>query len=257
MPSPQSIGVRISGTKALGSPTLRRLWLAIFASLLLSVPTFAQPPGDICETALPITIPGVTEGNTCGYANNYDEMCPYDAIGPDRVYVFVPAEDMVLDFTMCVGITDYDTKLLIFQNGCQTWNDLVACNDDYCTAPNYPYPYVSRLDSIVITADSTYYIVVDGYGNECGNYTLQVTPWIPPPDPPENLIIRTNDPPHIHLSWDASEGATIYYLSYATDLHDDLPSAPLATTSDTFYVDSNVVNQPPPRRLYLVRAGNQ
>jgi hypothetical protein len=45
----------------------------------------------------------------------------------------------------------------------------IACNDDSsCGLPSRVTPFVN--------AGTTYYIVVDGYGGDSGNYTLTVTP---------------------------------------------------------------------------------
>ena len=51
----------------------------------------------------------------------------------------------------------------------------IACNDDWCTGPNYPYEYLSYLREVFLWAGNTYYIVVDAYGPDCGEYVLRIT----------------------------------------------------------------------------------
>jgi hypothetical protein len=47
---------------------------------------------------------------------------------------------------------------------------LVACNDDACGVSNYQ----SELTLVALTFGNVYFIVVDGYGGECGDYILLV-----------------------------------------------------------------------------------
>ena len=226
----------------------------LLVSLASAFAVSAQLPGDVCETALPIVIPGAIDGNTCGFTNNYDIMCPYDdMLSPDMVYTHVPAEDQVLDFNLCTGITDYDTKIYIYAEACTGWDQLVACNDDACTAPNYTVgPYVSHMAHVMLIGGTTYFIIVDGYGHECGNFTLSVS--LTPPNPPQHLTIRRDlDPaPHIVLRWNPSFAANTYFV-----YRDSVPSPTtlLATTSDTVFVDSNAVDNSRTQFFYAVTAG--
>jgi hypothetical protein len=111
-------------------------------------------------------------GTTIGYTDDYDEICPFDApLSPDVVYSYAPAADEVIDITLCVG-SAYDTKLYVYEN---VAGSLVACNDDACTSPNYLDPYVSSLFGVSLFTGNTYYIVVDGYGGDAGDYTIDIT----------------------------------------------------------------------------------
>jgi hypothetical protein len=135
--------------------------------------------GDRCEDAT--VIPGIPYsdfGNTCDYTNDYDEVCPYTgSTAPDVVYSYTPEADIDVTINLCVGITDYDTKLYVYEDVCQVpddGQDPYACNDDDCVAPG-GQDYVSRITCLSLYAGHTYYIVVDGFGEECGNYTMDVT----------------------------------------------------------------------------------
>ena len=132
--------------------------------------------GDTCATATPITtLPFGDMGNTCASADDYDEVCPYNAPGsPDVVYSYSPATDECIDITLCNG-SAYDTKLYVYEDSCGSYQSgfFVACNDDSCPG------YVSELLCVQLFAGHTYYIVVDGYGGDCGYYTIDIAKHTP------------------------------------------------------------------------------
>ncbi|HSN55939.1 MAG TPA: hypothetical protein VLT32_14800 [Candidatus Sulfomarinibacteraceae bacterium] len=185
--------------------------------LLDKTPTTVVPPppdpdvilqgGDTCATATVISsLPYTDDGTTVGYTNDYDEVCPYsDSTSPDVVYAFTPATDMAIDISLCVGTTNYDTKLYVYEGSCPGAGN-IACNDDECTAPLYPSSFVSSLTAVPLTGGQTYYIVVDGYGGDSGPYSIDVAEWQPPPPPvecdgPELLYYQTVHTPDD--SWNA------------------------------------------------------
>lgn len=136
-------------------------------------------PGDTCANAKIITGEPYTDlGSTCGYTDDYDESCPFNQPGaPDVVYRYAPAWDTVVDITLCLTETDYDTKLYVYEGECP--GNLIACNDDACSTASHPAAFVSKLSWVFLQAGHTYYIVVDGYGGACGTYELLLIP--PPP----------------------------------------------------------------------------
>ncbi len=134
--------------------------------------------GDTCGAAVGLgALPATVSGTTIGYANDYEEVCPYSSTSPDVVYSYTPAANMTVIASLCTPgtNTDYDTKLFIYENACP--GTLTGCNDDSCTSPLYSGPYVSEL-MVDLTAGNTYYFVVDGYGGGSGNYTLNVEEFI-------------------------------------------------------------------------------
>ena len=130
--------------------------------------------GETCEDAIIIpALPYEDAGNTCGFANDYDEVCPYPgSTAPDVIYSFTPDLDYNVTVSLCNDGTDYDTKLYIYEGECP--GTLVACNEDRCNTPQHPSAYVSRLSNIDLLAGRTYFFVVDGYGAACGNYVITV-----------------------------------------------------------------------------------
>jgi hypothetical protein len=131
--------------------------------------------GETCATATVIpTLPYTDDGSTAGAVDDYDEVCPYTgSLSPDVVYSYTPGTTITVDVTLCVGVTDYDTKLYVYENTCPDGGPF-ACNDDSCTAPGGQL-YVSALSALTLTAGNTYYFVVDGYGSGSGNYTIEIT----------------------------------------------------------------------------------
>ncbi|MBN2565899.1 MAG: hypothetical protein JXB46_09330 [Candidatus Eisenbacteria bacterium] len=129
--------------------------------------------GDTIEEALVIpTLPFCAAGSTCGFTNDYDEMCPWGGSNsPEVVYAYTPAADMCVSISLCDSY--YDTKLYIYTD---EWppGSPYACNDDNFDCVDPPVDYTSWLPEIGLTAGQIYYIVVDGYGNQCGDYVLEI-----------------------------------------------------------------------------------
>ena len=188
--------------------------------------------GDRCEDATPIpAIPYTDNGTTVGYTNDYDEVCFFTgSTSPDVVYSYTPEADICVDITLCIGQTDYDTKLYIYEDVCQDPGDgqePYACNDDYCSAP---YNYDSELYGVAFNVGHTYYIVVDGYGTASGNYTIDITEVDCPVDPCENAIYHNGEPDgvngyscerHISQGWDSwvVDDVELLEETHISDIH--------------------------------------
>ncbi len=131
--------------------------------------------GDTIEECWTIpSLPFFDTGNTCAYANDYDEVCPYvGSTAPDVVYAYEPPYDMCVSISLCDSY--YDTKVYIYQDvvGNVPWPD--GCNDDNFNCVDPPVSYTSWIESLELFAGNTYYIVVDGYGGDCGDYVLEMT----------------------------------------------------------------------------------
>ncbi len=118
-----------------------------------------------------VVIPGLPfsdNGNTCQFLDDYDEACPYTgSTSPDVVYSFTPAADVFINVDLYGSA--YDTKTYIYDAAM----NVVACNDDYYS------DYTSRLEAVALTGGTTYYIVIDGYGGDCGDYVLNIDEFVP------------------------------------------------------------------------------
>ncbi|MCK4461441.1 MAG: dockerin type I repeat-containing protein, partial [candidate division Zixibacteria bacterium] len=138
-----------------------------------NVPSEQKQGGDDVGSATVIdAVPYYNTGTTAGYTNDYDEVCPYTgSTAPDVVYSFAPDADIVVDISLCDS--DYDTKLYLYENTV-TPGDPFACNDDACPG------YRSALWELQLYGGNTYYIVVDGYGTDYGDYVIDMTEYFEP-----------------------------------------------------------------------------
>jgi len=133
------------------------------------VPTYeGRIEGDTIETAFNIQyFPFTDSMDTCPFLHDYDECCPYTgSMSPDVVYEYYCQYTRSIDIDLCAS--SYDTKVFVYENDL---GNLVGCNDDmlYCGASGYQ----SWL-SVELLAGNTYYIVIDGYGSDCGTYELYI-----------------------------------------------------------------------------------
>ena len=128
---------------------------------------YTRQGGDTIGEAVPIAVGETDTGTTVGYTDDYDEVCPYSgSTSPDVVYVFSPNTTGDYEFDICES--GYDTKIYVYD----TSMNLMGCNDDYCndSAGN---PYRSYL-AIQNMAPGDYYIIIDGYNGDAGDYQLTV-----------------------------------------------------------------------------------
>ncbi len=104
-------------------------------------------------------------GTTVGYTDDYDEVCPYSgSTSPDVVYTFTTSPwPPVVDIDM-LG-SSYDTKIYVYDENLE----LVACNDDFYA------DYVSKIEALALEPETRYYLVIDGYGGDAGDYLLTIS----------------------------------------------------------------------------------
>lgn len=142
--------------------------------------------GETIETAYVVPLlPFYTSGNTCPFLDDYDEICPYwGSTAPDVVYRYDAIMSCALEIDLCYS--GYDTKLYVYENT-HTPGSPLACNDDAgCGMTGFQ----SRVFIPEIVAGSSYYIVVDGYGDACGNYELYIQDYHPCVGCPSDALIE-------------------------------------------------------------------
>jgi hypothetical protein len=133
----------------------------------------------VADAILIPAVPYSDTGNTSDNIDDYDEVCPYSgSLSPDVVYAYSPAEDQNLIIDLCTSA--YDTKIYIYENFV-TPGEPYACNDD----EDCELSYRSRLEYIPVFTGNTYYIVIDGYGSDSGDYEMFFDTIGPPPPPCE------------------------------------------------------------------------
>jgi hypothetical protein len=131
---------------------------------VLANPASDRAGGETILDATPIgALPFTDTGATCDNVHDYDEVCPYeDSTAPDVVYSLNLQVNITVDIDL--GGSEYDTKVYVYDEDLE----LVACNDDYHA------DYTSKIEGVDLVARMTYYVVVDGYGEDCGAYTLTI-----------------------------------------------------------------------------------
>ena len=133
--------------------------------------------GDTCGAATVVsTVPFSDNGTTCGSADDYDEHCNSASSAPDVVYQLTPAENRCVNVSMCNG-TDFDAKLYVYSSatgncpagGSGNTTLDVACAESGCPGGGGALPRIANLQ---LTGGVTYWFVVDGAGDACGNYQI-------------------------------------------------------------------------------------
>ena len=156
-----------------------RIYSFFFFIFIFSfISSFGQLLGEDCLNPIIInSIPYVNVGNTNNANDDYYASCPdYGNQGGsnDIVYQFTNgANDRYIDISLCENITNYDCQLYIFENDCN--GNPVGCQEDGCQSPNYSAAYNSKITAQFLAANTTYFIVVDGYSaSSNGDYQLNV-----------------------------------------------------------------------------------
>lgn len=140
------------------------------------------PPASGCSVCAAAAVVPADGGVFTGAVTGNSTMqgtCIDSAGSPERVYSWTPTRSGVATFATCGGTTNYDTALYLLNSTCAVGSQ-IACNDD---TPNCPaadgLPNNTQHGSRItqnVTAGTTYYVVVDGWGGRRGNYSLTITP---------------------------------------------------------------------------------
>jgi hypothetical protein len=122
--------------------------------------------GGICVGALacvaaPVAA-GQTMGDTAGGVNALNPGCQGSSDAPESVFVFVSEVDA--DIAVDTEGTDFDTVLYVLEADCETE---LACDDDDGAGTTSALTFRA-------TAGQPYFIVVDGYRENAGPFTLNI-----------------------------------------------------------------------------------
>ncbi|MBL7014403.1 MAG: carboxypeptidase regulatory-like domain-containing protein [Candidatus Marinimicrobia bacterium] len=158
-------------------------WTAEPATNLMSFPGDEQiilswlPPGggggggtqgDNMDNPFIVTgVPFTDNGTTEGFTDDYDEECPYTGSESNDVVYLFSTSGGTYDFSICES--GYDTKLYIYDGD----GNVVDCNDDACNNAAGDL-FRSLLEGIEL-GSGIYYVIVDGYGSQNGEYQLDIT----------------------------------------------------------------------------------
>jgi hypothetical protein len=150
-------------------------------------------PGLIEASRLPFTV----SATTFGAVNDLNPGVPcltsqQSGNGADVVYQFTPADTQ--NYILTVTPTgEYDTSIYIVTN-CASLTG--------CTSADFGGAGVAETLRRNLTAGTTYFIVVDGFGGDAGDFTLSFEPSIPlAPNPPTVLVATIVSSTEIRLDW--------------------------------------------------------
>ncbi|RFN58108.1 T9SS type A sorting domain-containing protein [Marixanthomonas ophiurae] len=139
------------------------------------------PENDICSGALPISCGESITGSTDDATIDVDApVCNTDITAPGLWYTFTDDSGLVTDYTVSLCDSDYDTKVTVYTGDCGN----LICetdNDDSCGLQSEA--------NFQGDGNTTYYILVHGFGTNTGNFTLTVDCT---PVPPANDMISNS-----------------------------------------------------------------
>jgi hypothetical protein len=121
--------------------------------------------GETCAEAPAITaLPYCDQGTTVGAVDNYD------GFSPEVVYSYTPTVTENIKISLC-GNSNYDTRLIVYSGACpDAGGTLIFNNDDWCGLQSCSEAF----GTLTVTAGTIYYILVDGFSGNVGQYTLKV-----------------------------------------------------------------------------------
>ena len=163
------------------------------------------PANETCATATVIDtsrLPFNASATTFGANNDVDpgQTCFTKVLssrGPDVVFQFTPA-DTQLYFITATPKGDYDISLYVTTN-CSSFSTCLSADVGGSGDPEN----VSQS----LTAGVTYFIAVDGFGGDSGDFTLTVVPSMPhSPAAPTGLTATPISPTQVNLAWTDNSG---------------------------------------------------
>ncbi|MCF7842292.1 MAG: choice-of-anchor J domain-containing protein, partial [Lentisphaeria bacterium] len=179
-----------------------------------------------CADEVIMDLPFSYVGTNAGFGDDFDVS---GTDGEDIAFQIEVFEGDVFDVTLCSELTDYDTKVEIFNEDCMTSTGFYDDDGPFGSCPESPAPYTpSELLGVSLPAGN-YLIVVDGFSGAVGNFELTVSP----ATMARAVAGRSDD-----LEMELTKLATLGMESHEADLS----SAPiLRTTVNTRSFDGFVV----------------
>lgn len=130
------------------------------------------PDGDQCANPIVVAFDEnmqyTDSQNSCDYADNFGQA------GSDVVYEFTLDGVYSVTMSLCNSVEAFDSYMWLMPgDGCG--EAYITYDDDACGTETW----LSQISDVVLTA-GTYYIGVDAYEGECGNYTLDISAELAP-----------------------------------------------------------------------------
>jgi len=159
-----------------------------------------QGGDDIASATVISSMPYLDSGTTIGYQDDYQESgVGGSSTAPDVVYSYTPGVNEMVEIDLCES--SYLTNLWVYRNSEDT---VVAITRFGCPSN----PVRSYLDSVVMDAGETYYIVIDGdfTSSDSGDYVINCS---------AEEIIQAPDSAFVHPAMsDNGEGLLLMAYEY-------------------------------------------
>ncbi|QIE58378.1 T9SS type A sorting domain-containing protein [Rasiella rasia] len=142
------------------------------------------PENDFCSGALPINCGETLAGSTSEATIDTAPTCVEDITAPGVWYVFEDTSGLITNYTLslCDGGTTFDSKITVYTGDCGA----LVCeidNDDSCGLQSEV--------SFQGDGNTTYYILVHGFDDSTGDFSLSLD-CLPVP-PPNDMIANSID----------------------------------------------------------------
>jgi hypothetical protein len=158
------------------------------------------PANDTCATPTvidPARLPFAALGTTVGASNDLNPQTSclrtnQSALGPDVVYQFTSPDTQNYLLTV-TPIGNYDVTIYVITN-CAT--------NAGCTSGDVFGGGMAESVRRILTAGTTYFIVVDGFGTDAGDFNISLEPTIPiAPLAPGDLRVPAVTATQVDLAW--------------------------------------------------------
>ena len=140
----------------------------------LTVVSSVPPVNNLCSEALQLSCGDVFTGSTFAASNaDAPAFCVSGTGTGGGVWYTIPGNGLLVNITTCGS--NYDTRLNVYSGICGALT-CVTGNDDSGACPGF-----SLLSSVTFatTVGTNYYVYVNGFGAQIGNFTLNVTCTLP------------------------------------------------------------------------------
>jgi len=144
--------------------------ITLFTMLLLGLVCYAQPANDLCTDAITVTHGNTYAGTTINSTFDNVGFCGTALTAGGVWYVFtdISGGPGMLNLSTC-NDANYDTKISVYANNCSNLI-CVGGSDDAAGCAGFTTDL-----TVNTSANSTYYILVHGFGTATGNFNLTVT----------------------------------------------------------------------------------
>lgn len=211
------------------------------------------PTNETCASPIVVNasqLPFSTMGTTFGAANDLNPASPClrsnaTARGGEVVFQFTPADTQTY-VLRARPLANFDVSVYVVTN-CSTFAG--------CSASDvFGGGDVEELRR-PLTEGVTYFVVVDGFRNEAGDFTLDIEPTIPiAPDAPSNLVATAINGNRVDLMWrDNSDNEQGFRIERSLD---GSAFTPIGTTGPNATTFSDTTVEPRMTYFYRVFAFN-